>query len=816
MDDTSTPIKSVPSDTNCTKQETPKIITTNTTDVAVSPGPSKLSKKASLRLQKQSYKMEKKKAENEFKMTANNPAVIILSDWLKVRSTLKNWSRVWCLLKPGLLFLYKNSKEKTWIGTVSLASVEIIERPSKKDGFCFKIYNTMDQCMWASKGPKGETSSVLTNSLPTSYLILRAQTESDGQCWMDALELSRKCSNLLKKSLDAKPGRPTSLAEELGRSSIDVLLPDVSNNDELATDIAELQEKLPLLNLSPIANELLSETQERCSSGEMSIDLKRISLTDTVESVEDSTESCYSEESSLIHAEEETEAKDYTQYVEEAAEDLSAVGDDCQTETLEGENKSLIWMLLKQVRPGMDLSKVVLPTFILEPRSFLEKFSDYYYHADLLSNAAVMENAYDRIKGITKWYLSGFYKKPKGLKKPYNPILGETFRCKWNHPSTNSSTFFLAEQVSHHPPVSAFVISNRKDGFVINGSILAKSKFYGNSVSAVLDGSCKLNLLKHGEEYRLTLPYAHCKGIIYGKMTMEFGGKVTIACEKTGYTTELEFKLKPLLGGGGKLNEITGRILVGQRVLATLSGCWDQTVHLTDLNKGTVSVFWSATDEVKKSRLQRFIVDKAKQGDFESEKLWQHVTKAINNQDQIAATEQKSILEVAQREGAKHRKDTGELWKTTYFDFDAECQSWVYKYMDTRPWDDLNDIIQYESNGVIGTKTRHRMSPSRNPAKQFALAKSKSSNSSNNGPLVDSMEKRYSSSRQKQEYNEFMISALQPIQDTQESIIRRLDHIQLQLTNQQRNQIDFPWFTTVVSCIICIFLFQLYSYFVYS
>ena len=40
---------------------------------------------------------------------------------------------------------------------------------------------------------------------------------------------------------------------------------------------------------------------------------------------------------------------------------------------------------MKQVRPGMDLSKVVLPTFILEPRSFLDKISDYYYHADIIS-----------------------------------------------------------------------------------------------------------------------------------------------------------------------------------------------------------------------------------------------------------------------------------------------------------------------------------------------------------------------------------------------------------------------------------------------
>lgn len=61
------------------------------------------------------------------------------------------------------------------------------------------------------------------------------------------------------------------------------------------------------------------------------------------------------------------------------------LGEAAQVETVSEENKGLIWVLLKQLRPGMDLSRVVLPTFVLEPRSFLCKLSDYYYHADLLS-----------------------------------------------------------------------------------------------------------------------------------------------------------------------------------------------------------------------------------------------------------------------------------------------------------------------------------------------------------------------------------------------------------------------------------------------
>lgn len=63
-------------------------------------------------------------------------------------------------------------------------------------------------------------------------------------------------------------------------------------------------------------------------------------------------------------------------------------GEASQVETVSDENKSLMWVLLRQLRPGMDLSRVALPTFVLEPRSFLSKLSDYYCHADLLSRYA--------------------------------------------------------------------------------------------------------------------------------------------------------------------------------------------------------------------------------------------------------------------------------------------------------------------------------------------------------------------------------------------------------------------------------------------
>lgn len=36
------------------------------------------------------------------------------------------------------------------------------------------------------------------------------------------------------------------------------------------------------------------------------------------------------------------------------------------------------------IRVGMDLSKVTFPTFVLEPRSMLERITDFMSHPDLI------------------------------------------------------------------------------------------------------------------------------------------------------------------------------------------------------------------------------------------------------------------------------------------------------------------------------------------------------------------------------------------------------------------------------------------------
>ena len=176
-------------------------------------GMQRVDRKESYKAQKRSYRMQKKRVAKELLTTFKDESIIVLADWLKVRGSLKSWTKLWCVLKPGLLLLYKSQKAKSshWIGTIILSSCELIERPSKKDGFCFKLFHPMDQSVWASRGPEGETMGAVVQPLPTSHLIFRAPTPAAGKCWMDALELALRCSSLLSSR---KPNRSSTVTEQ--------------------------------------------------------------------------------------------------------------------------------------------------------------------------------------------------------------------------------------------------------------------------------------------------------------------------------------------------------------------------------------------------------------------------------------------------------------------------------------------------------------------------------------------------------------------------------------------------------------------------
>ena len=150
----------------------------------------------------------------------------------------------------------------------------------------------------------------------------------------------------------------------------------------------------------------------------------------------------------------------------------------------------------------------------------------------------------DRFLDVVKYYLSGWHIRPKGAKKPYNPVLGEIFRCKWDC-EDKSKSYYISEQVSHHPPTSAYFYANPDKQVVAVGNFSPRPKFLGNSIVSVMNGETRIYFLNHpNEEYILTYPNIYARGLLFGKTFLEIGDNSVIKCESSDLIAEINFKVK--------------------------------------------------------------------------------------------------------------------------------------------------------------------------------------------------------------------------------------------------------------------------------
>ncbi|KAM6463736.1 oxysterol-binding protein-related protein 11 isoform 3-T3 [Liasis olivaceus] len=368
------------------------------------------------------------------------------------------------------------------------------------------------------------------------------------------------------------------------------------------------------------------------------------------------------------------------------------------------EQRSVILHLLSQLKLGMDLTRVVLPTFILEKRSLLEMYADFMSHPDLFIAISNGTNPEERMIRFVEYYLTSFHEGRKGAiaKKPYNPIIGETFHCSWkmvksnvlNGTNSNSSSHsvsdqvpvseetqdqedsdsytvrFVAEQVSHHPPVSGFYAECVERKMCVNAHVWTKSKFLGMSIGVTMVGEGTLSLLERGEEYTFSLPCAYARSILTVPW-VELGGKVSVNCAKTGYSASITFHTKPFYGG--RLHRVTGEVKQNatNTVVCKVQGEWNSILEFTYSNGET-----KCMDLTKLSVTRKRVRPIEKQGPFESRKLWQHVTESLRQGDIEKATEHKKALEEQQRNEERLRMETGAPWQTKYFVKDGD--GWVY------------------------------------------------------------------------------------------------------------------------------------------
>ncbi|KRZ70029.1 Oxysterol-binding protein-related protein 9, partial [Trichinella papuae] len=353
------------------------------------------------------------------------------------------------------------------------------------------------------------------------------------------------------------------------------------------------------------------------------------------------------------------------------------------------EHGSVIMHLLSQLSVGMDLTKIVLPTYILERRSLLEMYADFMSFPDLFERIADCELADDRMLAVVRWYLSTFYGgRRSGLaKKPYNPILGEVFACCWNSPSvkatdekvadgpvptaTVNQITFVGEQVSHHPPVSAFYVEHPSKKLQLNGHIWTKSKFLGLSIAVHNVGQTCLSVLERGEEYLFDFPNGYGRSILTTPW-VEFGGKCSIRCEKTSYHADVEFSTKRQ----GSLSESGSLSSGGEESVRDNSWTMERRhAHQDEPDEAFLKeeVFLDVRKLDPTGKLCRSI---GEQKPNESRRLWRHVTAALKDKDVHRATRCKFWLEQKQRDAAARRALANVPWKPKLFE--EVAGGWMY------------------------------------------------------------------------------------------------------------------------------------------
>ncbi|XP_050314790.1 oxysterol-binding protein-related protein 2 [Anthonomus grandis grandis] len=234
-----------------------------------------------------------------------------------------------------------------------------------------------------------------------------------------------------------------------------------------------------------------------------------------------------------------------------------------------------IWAVLKNCI-GKELSKITMPVVFNEPLSFLQRMAEYMEYAHLLKVASQQEDPLKRLQYVIGFAVSALASNWERLGKPFNPLLGETYELE------REDFRIVCEQVSHHPPVSAFHAEGGDD-WVFHGSIHPKLKFWGKSVEIQPKGTITVEFPKLKEAYTWTNVTCCVHNIIMGKMWMEQCGNMEIISHGSTYKANLTFKQA---GGSSKnLHRVEGYISdKSKQKLFHIYGKWTEYIKCVDYN----------------------------------------------------------------------------------------------------------------------------------------------------------------------------------------------------------------------------------------
>eukprot|EP01120_Amphizonella_sp_Union-15-10_P014653 TRINITY_DN719_c0_g10_i1.p1 TRINITY_DN719_c0_g10~~TRINITY_DN719_c0_g10_i1.p1 ORF type:complete len:463 (-),score=113.24 TRINITY_DN719_c0_g10_i1:178-1503(-) len=233
--------------------------------------------------------------------------------------------------------------------------------------------------------------------------------------------------------------------------------------------------------------------------------------------------------------------------------------------------------LLKLLGKTLDITTVAIPVTYNEPLSFIQRMAEYLQYWELVEKANRVEDPDMRLLYVTL-FATSLLSASERLSKPFNPLLGETFEF---YDSTKDYKF-IAEQVSHHPPIGAAHASSPAGTFWQTQGV--KTKFSPpNSLEVKPYGPYSLKLNSKGDVYHWENLTTIVHNLIFGKMWLDHFGDLEVTCEGSNRVAKVCFKQCGWFGKNWK--EVEGSVFGEDgSLMYSLNGKWNESVYVTKLD----------------------------------------------------------------------------------------------------------------------------------------------------------------------------------------------------------------------------------------
>ncbi|KAI3993450.1 hypothetical protein MKX01_002463 [Papaver californicum] len=357
------------------------------------------------------------------------------------------------------------------------------------------------------------------------------------------------------------------------------------------------------------------------------------------------------------------------------------------------------WKILRKYIGSDITSLVAFPDFFLEPMTTVQKMAELMEYSNLLELANECENPYMQLVYASTWAVSVYYALRRTW-KPFNPMLGETYEMV-----NFNGISFLAEQVSHHPPIGVAHAEN--EHFTYDYTYKLKTKLLGNSIDIYPVGRTRVSLKRDGVLLDLIPPRSKVNNLIFGRTWVDSWGDLIVTNINTKDRVVLNFKQCGWFGAGRY--EVDGYVYnASEEPKILITGKWNKSISYQPCDiegkpiLGTeLKEVWKVADVPENDKFQHtYFEHKLNSHDYAPNKLLESDSRlrpdryALEKGDRPKASREKHSLEVRQRNEKKRREANGDKFTPKWFDLTEEVTS--------TPW---GEVETYKYNGKY---TEHR------------------------------------------------------------------------------------------------------------